>query len=239
MLLPRCLTAPRDFTVPVANRYRGGVIGVGRPGHRGGGEAENQEALFMTDMVMGLIVGFAVGSLLLSALLYVVITRVRASQADRLAAQDETIADLRQELATDKETNRRLRHQIHALSAGSEGTAMPSIDLEEADRAAEIDQALSERDLARQELAETQRRLESARTRLTDREAKLREYREAVKEIRLSLESQDRLRGLATITDDVPQTTFPPTHPPSPPDGAVRPGSCNLTGSSCHQGEPF
>lgn len=158
----------------------------------------------MTDLVMGLIVGFAVGSVLLSGLLYVAVKRVRGTQANRLAAQEEAIADLRQELADDKETNRHLRHQIHSLTAGSDGAALGTIDAAGAVDAVDISTALSERDAARRDLAETQRTLESVRARLADREDKLREYREAVKEIRLSLESQDRLRGLITITQDVP-----------------------------------
>ncbi len=158
----------------------------------------------MTDMVMGLIIGFAVGSVLLSGLLYVAVTRVRAAQADRLAAQDEAIADLRQELADDKETNRHLRHQIHALTVGGDGVPIESLDPHHTAHGVDVDAVLAERDGALRDLAETQRTLESIRARLADREDKLREYREAVKEIRLSLESQDRLRGLITITQDVP-----------------------------------
>ncbi|MDH4279898.1 MAG: hypothetical protein OEW83_17650 [Acidimicrobiia bacterium] len=158
----------------------------------------------MTDLVMGLIIGFVVGSFLLSGLLYVAIKRVRSLQAARLATQEETIVDLRQELAEDKETNRHLRHQIHSLTVGSDAAAPASVGAASVMHAVDIDTALSERDSARHELAETQRSLESVRARLADREDKLREYREAVKEIRLSLESQDRLRDLISITQDVP-----------------------------------
>lgn len=158
----------------------------------------------MTDLVMGLIVGFVVGIALLSGLLYVAVQRVRAMQAERLAAQEDTIVDLRQELAEDKETNRRLRHQLHSLTSGSDGAGIGSGVADGAAQTFDIETALSQRDAARQELAETQRSLESVRARLADREDKLREYREAVKEIRLSLESQDRLRDIITITQDVP-----------------------------------
>lgn len=158
----------------------------------------------MTDLVMGLIIGFAVGSVLLSGLLLVAIGRVRAGQANRLAAQEETIVDLRQELADDKETNRRLRHQLHSLAVGADGASFSSIEASAAIHGVDLDTALSERDMARQDLAETLRSLESVRARLADREDKLREYREAVKEIRLSLESQDRLRGILN-TQDVPE----------------------------------
>lgn len=161
----------------------------------------------MTEMVMGLIIGFAVGCAVLSVLLYVAIMRVRAAHVDRLAAQDESIADLRRELATDKETNRHLRHQIHSMTDRTDGgligpfeSSNSTIGLHGVDN----DANMSEQNNLRHQLAETQRSLESVRARLADREAKLREYREAVKEIRLSLESQDQLRDIISITSDLP-----------------------------------
>ncbi len=153
----------------------------------------------MTDMVMGLIIGFMVGSTLLSILLYLAVQRAKAGYSDRLADRHETIVDLRSELAEDKETNRRLRHQIHSLTTAGDFGADGALNTLSTDVPIDI-----ERDAVRLELAATQRNLESVRARLADREAKLREYREAVKEIRLSLESQDRLRSIITITQDVP-----------------------------------
>jgi len=153
----------------------------------------------MTDLVMGLIIGFVVGSVVLSGLMYVVVDRVRRQQADRLSNQEETISDLRLEMAEDRETNRRLRHQLHALSGGAtEG--MDGV----VDGRFDTETLLTERDQAREDLAELQRAMESVRARLTDREAKLSEYREVVKEIRLSLEAQDRLRGLDSVEQDLP-----------------------------------
>ncbi len=162
----------------------------------------------MTDMVMGLVIGFSVGSVLLTLLLYLALKQVRGEQAGRLNAQEETIADLRQELAEDKETNRHLRHQLHSLSTGASGLSPMNGGLVEGE--VDINTALEERDDARRQLAEAQRSIESIRARLEDdREAKLREYREAVKEIRLSLESQDRLRGLVAVTDEIPINVQP------------------------------
>ena len=159
----------------------------------------------MTDLVMGLIVGFVVGSVLLSVLMYVAVGRVRQSLAARAQTQDETIADLRQERAEDKETNRRLRHELHSLSSGyPPAPAVAEQPHVSTDVELEIDAARAERDDALEQLADAQRSLESARARLADREAKLREYRDALKEIRLSLEAQDGLRGIITITEDVP-----------------------------------
>jgi chromosome segregation ATPase len=158
-------------------------------------------------MVMGLIIGFGVGVVLLSALLVVAVQRTRRQSADRLAAQQATIADLRLELADDKENNRRLRHEVHALSSSISGSAPPAgpNDFDAVDE--KIGLLIGERDEARRELAETRMALESTRARLDDREAKLSEYRAAVQEIRLSLEGQDSLRNLVTVTQDVPEST--------------------------------
>lgn len=150
---------------------------------------------------MGLIVGFAVATILLSVLMAVVVRRVRTSMLAELERQHEIVAELRHERTEDKETNRRLRHELHNAHAGQPLSAddryapMGGLD---------VDTAYMEREDALRTLAETQRRLESVRARLADREAKLRDYRDALKEIRMSLEAQDRLSRLVTITDDVP-----------------------------------
>ena len=157
---------------------------------------------------MGLIIGFVVGSVLLSVLMYVAIGRVRRSLATNLSVQNATITDLRQELADDKETNRRLRHELHSLSSGA--AAQTSADVSDRESNGLESSAIGAigvstvNEETAQQLADAQRSLESARSRLADREAKLREYREALQEIRLSLEAQDRLRGIITITEDIP-----------------------------------
>jgi len=152
-------------------------------------------------MVVGLITGFGVGVVALSVLMLFAVQRARRQSAERLVAQDETIADLRLELAEDKENNRRLRHELHSLSSAGAGSASRSsaTDVDE-----KMEALAAERDQARAELADVRMALESTRSRLEDREAKLTEYREAVKEIRLSLEAQDNLRDIIVVTQDVP-----------------------------------
>ena len=149
---------------------------------------------------MGLMVGFAVATVLLSVLMALVVRRVRASTATELARQQELVAELRQERAEDKETNRRLRHDLHYARTAQQFTAD---DGYASIVGVDPDTAHMERDDALRELAKTQRRLESVQARLADREAKLRDYRDALKEIRVSLEAQDPLNPLVTITDDV------------------------------------
>jgi len=159
----------------------------------------------VTDLVMGLIIGFVVGSVMLCVLMYVAIGRVRQAQAAKARFHEETIADLRQERAEDKETNRRLRHELHSVSSGYVATppvvAEPTMS---SDVELEIDSARRQRDDALEQLADAQRSLGSARARLADREAKLREYRDALKEIRLSLEAQDSLRDIISISEEIP-----------------------------------
>jgi len=91
----------------------------------------------------------------------------------------------------------------------------------------ERDAALSERDQALEHLHVVNQDLSVASRRLADRESKLRQYREALKEIRMSLEAQDRDRGVGaaagnlidTDTDEVPTEALVQLdpEPPSPP----------------------
>lgn len=157
----------------------------------------------MTEMVTGLVIGFAVGVVLLSVLMYVAVRRARQQSAQRLIAQEETIIDLRQELAEDKENNRRLRHQLHSATAapgpahGDDFAHFEGIE----DKLALVS---SERDDALLKLSEARMTLESTKSRLADREAKLAEYRAAVKQIRMSLESQENVGDIISVTQDVP-----------------------------------
>lgn len=158
----------------------------------------------MDDLVLGLIVGFVAATLLLSGVMFLVIRRLRARQEAEIQRFDESILDLRQERAEDKETNRRLRHELVAQS--------PDRLVETATTASfERDQAVSERDQAVEQLNLVKQDLTMANSRIADREAKLRQYREALREIRISLEAQDRTRSvnaadglIDTDTDEVP-----------------------------------
>ena len=174
----------------------------------------------MGDLLMGLIVGFVAAVILMSFLLFVVTRRLRLSHQDDTERYDEAISDLRSERADDKETNRRLRHELVSLS--------PDRLVETATNAEfERDAALAERDQALEHLHVVNQDLSVASRRLADRESKLRQYREALKEIRMSLEAQDRDRGVGaaaenlidTDTDEVPTEALVQLEPepPSPP----------------------
>ncbi|MGH1487887.1 MAG: hypothetical protein ACRBK7_00585 [Acidimicrobiales bacterium] len=139
----------------------------------------------MDDLVIGLIAGFAAAVVLMALIMFLSGRRAKARQAEEIQRYDASIVDLRQERAEDKETNRRLRHELVSQSPDR---------LVETANAAELerDSAVSERDQALEQLQLVQQDLTQAHGRIADREAKLRQYREALKEIRVALEAQDR-----------------------------------------------
>ncbi len=139
----------------------------------------------MGDLVTGVIIGFAVAVALMCLLWFVATRRTREQHRREIERYDESIVDLRQERAEDKETNRRLRHE---LAANTPDRLVESTTRAEIDR----DSALVERDQALEQLDLVQKDLAAANGRITDRENKLRQYREALKEIRMSLEAQGR-----------------------------------------------
>ena len=161
----------------------------------------------MSDLVIGLIIGATAAFLLTAVLSMLRAQRLTRRHGEHLADREATILELRQEAAEDKETNRRLRHELAVKTPGH---------LLETATAAEIqrDGALSERDQAMEQLDLVQRDLAAARTRLTAQDAKLGRYREALQEIRLSLEAQGRERGLESAssmldTGDLPIAAAP------------------------------
>ncbi len=137
------------------------------------------------DLVIGLVAGFAGAVVLMALIMFLTNRRAKARYAAEIQRYDASIVDLRQERAEDKETNRRLRHELVAQSPDR---------LVETTRGAELerDSAISERDQALEQLQLVQSDLSQAHGRIADREAKLRQYREALKEIRVALEAQDR-----------------------------------------------
>lgn len=147
----------------------------------------------MSDLVIGLIIGATAGVMLAIGFSMLRTRQLGRRHAVDLADREDTILELRQEAAEDKETNRRLRHELAVKTPGH---------LLETATAAEIqrDGALSERDQALEQLDLVQRDLAAARTRLTAQDAKLGRYREALQEIRLSLEAQGRDRGLESAS---------------------------------------
>lgn len=137
----------------------------------------------MSDAVMSLIVGFVVGVVLTVIVLTLVVRRIRSRHKAEVARYDESLVELRRERAEDKETNRRLRHELVAHSP-------QQLVQSASDAESHRDAAFSERDQALEQLHLVQADLTNANGKLADRENKLREYREALREIRESLEAQ-------------------------------------------------
>ncbi len=137
----------------------------------------------MSDLVIGLVIGAGGALVVTLTLLWGYLRDLARRQAERPDERDAMILEMRQEAAEDRETNRRLRHELAVTT--------PAHLLETAS-AAEIerDGAVSERDQALEQLDLVQRDLAAARSRLADQDTKLRQYREALQEIRLALEAQ-------------------------------------------------
>ena len=158
----------------------------------------------MTDLVVGLLTGAALAALLVGILAVLAVRRLQRRHEASIAVVDEAVLELRQERAEDKETNRRLRHQLAANTPDR---------LVETAVAAELarDGAISERNHAVEQLRLVQHDLNLAHSRLADRESKLRKYREALKEIRMSLEAQGRARtiGVAESMIDTGELAAP------------------------------
>ncbi len=170
----------------------------------------------MSELVIGVIIG-AIGALLIAALVATLqFKRAARRQRDDLADREAAILELRQEGAEDKETNRRLRHELAVKTPGHLLQAASTAEMER-------DGAVSERNQAIEQLDLVQRDLATAKTRLTEQDAKLRQYREALQEIRLSLEAQGRGRTLAPASAavlDEGDLVEPPANPPMAAGGA-------------------
>ena len=133
--------------------------------------------------VLGLVAGLVMFALVLPSLT----KRAKARHQAAIEFYEHTIADLRQERADDRETNRRLRHQL----------AISTPQYFETTRV--------ERDSALTELEQLHVELREANLELADRDRMLREARLAIHEIRVQLE-RDRaaasLEPATTPTDD-------------------------------------
>ncbi len=154
----------------------------------------------MEDPVVSLVLGFVVGIAAMSILLAVVLRKNRQAHDYEMESTRTDLIDLREELSVDKETNRHLRHQLAQAAPGY-------LASNAAEAGHDRDAAVSERDQMLDQLRLAQEDLQHVRDRLADRESKLREYREALKEIRLSLEASGVQSRLGTITGDVPPST--------------------------------
>ncbi len=147
----------------------------------------------MTDLVLGLVVGGVVSLVVLGIGSWIYVRRLITAHGEQVSALDSSVLELRQDAAEDKETNRRLRHELAVKTPGHLLETATSAEMER-------DGAISERDQAIEQLDLVQRDLAAAKTRLADQESKLRQYREALQEIRLSLEAQGRSRAGLTTT---------------------------------------
>lgn len=156
----------------------------------------------MEDPIVALGVGFLIGSVAFGILMMLTIGRIQRKTSAQVEAAQTTIQDLRTELAEDKENNRMLRYQLN--QAQSDQSAVTGTEVtEEADSSQRetIEILTAQRDEANKVLAETVEELDLVSEKLADRERKLRDYRDALKEIRLSLESSD-LSVVGSVTGD-------------------------------------
>jgi septal ring factor EnvC (AmiA/AmiB activator) len=114
--------------------------------------------------------GLATGVVMLALLTPALKRRIQVGYQQQLSAYEQTVADLRQERAADRETNRRLRHDL----------AVNTPQNLEATRH-ELDTALAD-------LAKVNADLERVADQLSERDRSLREARLAIQDIRLQLE---------------------------------------------------
>lgn len=149
----------------------------------------------MSDLVLGGLLGFAVGAVLVAAIFFALNRKAKAFHEAETAEFRGSLVELKEERATDKETNRKLRHELAANTP--EGLAATA-----AEARVDRDNAVVDRDQAVEQLELAKTDLEQASARLADRESKLREYREALQEIRMSLESKDNMLS-STLGDGV------------------------------------
>ncbi len=154
----------------------------------------------MDDLATGLLFGFVAAIVLMAPAAFVVVRRFTAGHRDEMEQYEASIIDLRQERAEDKETNRRLRHELVSQSPDRLMEAANAAELERDSAVSERDQAIEQLHLVHEDLAAVNRRL-------ADREARIRHYRQELKEIRESLEAQDRGRAVPTAGDPLSTDT--------------------------------
>lgn len=143
----------------------------------------------MTDLFVGLLIGAVLAAVVIGAIGAAGLRRLQERHRSERAALDDAVLELRQERAEDKETNRRLRHELVAHTPDRLIETAMAAELER-------DAAISERNQAIEQLHLVHQDLKLANGKLADSETKLRKYREALKEIRMSLEAQGWTRSL-------------------------------------------
>ncbi|MEZ5408982.1 MAG: hypothetical protein R2761_13205 [Acidimicrobiales bacterium] len=176
------------------------------------------------ESVIAFVIGLAVGLLLFALLLPLAGRRMRARHQVAIDRYEAELAELRQERADDRETNRRLRRELaintpHSLEATRE-----------------------ERDRAIEELDKLSSELRHTTMELAERDRSLREARLAIHDIRVQLE-QDRFNraaddnavsaleviaaGIDESSDQgaVRPVAIEPPAPPAPPAPPVPPSA--------------
>ncbi|MDH5289262.1 MAG: hypothetical protein OEY41_04610 [Acidimicrobiia bacterium] len=122
------------------------------------------------ESVIAFVIGLAVGLVLLALLVPVASKRMRARHEAAIHRYEAELAELRQERADDRETNRRLRRELAINTPLS------------------LEATREERDRAIEELDKLSSELRHATTELADRDRSLREARLAIHDIRVQLE---------------------------------------------------
>ncbi|MGF1597604.1 MAG: hypothetical protein ACFCVK_11855 [Acidimicrobiales bacterium] len=129
-----------------------------------------------TTTITALLIGTIAGVVAVGVMLPSLSKRLRARHGAELRRLESEIADLRQELAQDREVNRRLRRELVINTPES------------------LELTREERDRALDELGKLSAELQGATLELADRDRSLREARMAIHEIRVQLE-RNRFAG--------------------------------------------
>ncbi len=176
-----------------------------------------------------LLTGFAIGAVVFSVLMLAVVRNVRKGLADDMAAKERALDEIRREASEDRETNRRLRHEIHQMQHGqyalaSVGSGPSGATVGEgyddypgsapsepswpspSDGDDGADQSAGDHADALIQIDSLEAELKDANLRIAASESKLKRYRETLTEIRESLEARDPLANLVHITEEVPTT---------------------------------
>lgn len=133
---------------------------------------------------LGIGIGFVAGLLVVGLFVPSFNNRLHTQYRSRMAHLEDTLRDLRQERADDRETNRRLRRELAVNTIAS------------------LENTRQERDQALEELEKLSNELKGATTELADRDRSLREARLAIHDIRVHLERDRFVPHLEVLAVD-------------------------------------
>ncbi len=151
--------------------------------------------------VIALVLGFIAGVVAVALVLPSMRRRTAARHQAEIDQYEQLVIDLRRERAADRETNRRLRHQLAIRTPQN------------------YEHTLEERDSAIDELDKLHTELRQTTLELADRDRSLREARLAIHDIRIELE---RNRFAAAEAADAALEAVQNGHPPVEDDGSNR-----------------